>query len=51
MQPFLFVFILVGGGILAAIAVRLTDSAIIGDEASWKAEGKRSVFGITRLSP
>ena len=51
MQPYLFAFILIVGGLIAAVAVLLTDRGILDDEARWKADGERSVFGITRLAP
>ena len=45
--PYLFTFILVGGGIIVAIAVNLTEKLMQVDHDAWAANGSRRVFGIT----
>jgi hypothetical protein len=44
--PYLFTFILAGGGIVCAIAVRLCDRGVRADEVRWNAEGSRRVLGF-----
>ena len=45
--PYLFTFILAGGGIIVAIAVNLTDKLMKVDHDGWAANGSRRVLGIT----
>lgn len=46
LKLYLFMFILVGGGLIGALAVRLTDKGIKGDEFRWNADGSRRVLGL-----
>jgi hypothetical protein len=46
LEPYLFTFILAGGGIIAAIAVKLCDRGILSDHVRWKADGSRKVLGL-----
>ena len=46
LEPYLFVFILAGGGIIGAIAVKLCDRGVRADEVRWNADGSRRVMGL-----
>jgi hypothetical protein len=45
-MPYLFIFILAGGGIIAAIAVKLCDKSVRGEHDRWDPGAIRRVLGI-----
>ena len=46
LEPYLFGFIFVGGGLIALLGVKLSDKAVQREHKRFGADGSRNVFGL-----